>query len=116
MYIWSRAECVFAIQMLKNENIFPLAISRPQIAQRITTVLFLKSFKCEYKYNNISIVLMPLLFLLPWSLEFLMGLIQSVIPICLVFLPGGGGGHLCPQLTRMCEYESDGHGSVFGTK
>ena len=26
------------------------------------------------------------------------------------------GGQLCPQPTHMCEYESDGHGSVFGSK
>ena len=29
---------------------------------------------------------------------------------------GGAGGELCPQPTRMCEYESDGHGSVLGSK
>ena len=29
---------------------------------------------------------------------------------------GGGGGLLCAQPTQMCEYESDGHGSVFGSK
>ena len=28
----------------------------------------------------------------------------------------GVGGQLCPQPTRTCEYESDGHGSVFGSK
>ena len=26
------------------------------------------------------------------------------------------GGQLCPQPTRMCKYESDGHGSVLGSK
>ena len=32
--------------------------------------------------------------------------------------PGGsgGGGQLCPQPTQMCEYESDGHGSVLGSE
>ena len=30
--------------------------------------------------------------------------------------PPRGGGLLCPQPTRMYEYKSDEHGSVFGSK
>ena len=33
-----------------------------------------------------------------------------------LLVPSPGGGQLCPQPTQMCEYESDGHGSVLGVK